>query len=86
MKKSTLNKLFGFGFFVLVFVIIAYLYTSSSSTDDTIQVSSFSSPVDIVSVESSAKKLISTRDNNAGIPIPVPVDKLGKTNPFSNPE
>jgi len=85
MKKSTLNSLLGLGFFVAVIVVLAVIFSNSISNTDS-GISSYSTPVvDLSSLEAEAKSLIAGRENTAGIPIPVPKDKMGKTNPFSDP-
>lgn len=43
-------------------------------------------PVDVSGLTANAAKLINGLENNSGVPIPAPTAKLGKTNPFSDPE
>ncbi len=52
-------------------------YTQYQSKDNLV-------PVDVSGVESKAKTLLEGLKNNAGIPIPTPAGKMGRTDPFAS--
>ncbi len=88
MKKSSLS-LIGSVFFLIV--IIASFYSIWRSSSDSKQTSnkafvSSYAPVDISGIKNQAIKIISKYQNNSGIPIPTPTDKMGRENPFNDPE
>jgi len=41
-------------------------------------------PISVAGVESQAKTLLEGLKNNAGIPIPLPTGKMGRSDPFSS--
>ena len=84
MKKSTFNKLSSAVFLAAVCVVLAVIYLRAADVDEVLDVQ-FISSTDVATLESKAKTLISGRENTAGIPIPTPTQKMGKTNPFSSP-
>ena len=87
MKKSTLNMISSITFLVVIIIVLAIMFINSSSSSNDKEISSYYVPTaDIASLETEAKELISGRENNAGVPIAVPKDKMGKSNPFANPK
>lgn len=87
MRRSTLNALTGILFLVLTVVFIFLTWNSakiqnSSQTESNI----LERAADISSLKTQAEKLVSEKENNAGLPIPVPTEKLNKTNPFASAE
>lgn len=87
MKKSTLNMISSLVFFVVIIVVLVIIFVNSSLSSSDKEISSYYTPsADIASLETEAKELISGRENNAGVPIAIPIDKMGKSNPFSNPK
>lgn len=86
MKRGTLN-LFGSLFFMILALGIYFYVWRTASLNAPPSVSSVSYvPVDVSSIKGQADALIKARENNAGIPIPDPIEKLGKPNPFNDPE
>jgi hypothetical protein len=88
MTKSTLSTLGSILFMVASLIIVFLIWNGSSKVQSVEQYSNTESyaPVDISSLKTQAVKIISGYQNNASIPIPVPVAKMGKTNPFTDPE
>lgn len=87
MKKSTLELVVGVLILVATIGTFAYLVLKSVNTGkDLASTSQIYTPVDISGLKTQATKLISERSNNAGLPIPVPTEKMGKANPFNAPE
>ncbi len=88
MKKSTLSALLSSLFLVAVLGCFYMIWTACLPKDDQLSYSTVEiySPVDVSGVKSQAKKLIDSYENYSNIPIPVPVGKMGKSNPFTDPE
>ena len=86
MKRGTIN-LFGSLLFMIL-VLGGYFYiwrTASLNAPPSVSSESYA-PVDVTAIKGQADILIKARENNAGIPIPDPIGKLGKPNPFNGPE
>ena len=66
----------GFGFLWLI-------ASAQSGKIDSTEISDKYKPVEIESIKKQAVDLLSERQNVSGMPIPVPVQKEGKENPFS---
>lgn len=86
MKRGTLNLLGSLLFIILVLGGYFYIWRAASlNVPPSISTTSYT-PVDVSSIKGQADILIKARENNAGVPIPDPIEKLGKPNPFNNPE
>ena len=87
MRRKTLNTILSFVFLAALLFAVYYIWQANNS-----QFSSSSTPAelkpaeDISGIKVQATKIISDRQNNAGIPLPTPIDKLGKPDPFNPPE
>lgn len=88
MKRGTLNIIVALIFLLAVGAGYYFIWSGARSASEGTVVSITPSykPVDISGIKSQAEKLIQSRQNNAGIPIPTPTEKLGKPDPFSNPQ
>ena len=86
MKRGTLNLLLSLAFLFIVIGSFYFVWKSASQNAQPVIVSTTYQTVDVSDIKNQADKLIKTRENNAGIPIPTPTEKLGKPNPFNNPE
>jgi hypothetical protein len=86
MKRGTLNLLGSLLFMILVLGGYFYIWRSASLNAPPAVSSESYTPVDVTAIKGQADTLIKTRVNNAGIPIPDPIEKLGKSNPFNSPE
>jgi hypothetical protein len=86
MKRGTLNLLGSLLFLLLVLGGYYYIWrTASLNAPPSVSQTTYT-PVDVTAIKAQSDALIKTRVNNAGIPIPNPVEKTGKANPFNNPE
>lgn len=87
MKKSTIGVIAS-----LLFMAItagAFYYTWNSAKSESVTAAADTSSfavVDITGIKDEVTKLTTGNENNAGVPIDVPTAKLGKSNPFNNPE
>lgn len=88
MKRGTLNLVVSLVFLLAVAAGYYFIWSSakSGSSGTTVDIVTSYTPVDVSGIKTQAEKLIQSRENNAGIPIPTPTDKLGKTDPFSEPQ
>lgn len=88
MKRGTLNIIASLIFLLVAGVGYYFIWSGAHSASEGTSVSIAPSytPVDISGIKTQAEKLIQSRENNAGIPIPVPTEKLGKPDPFSDPQ
>ncbi len=86
MKQSSLGVIGAFLFLLVSAGIFYYLYNSSVNSVSIAPNTAAFQPVNITGLKDQVVKLSSGAENNAGLPIPVPLSKLGKSNPFNNPE
>lgn len=88
MKRGTLNLIVSLVFLLAIGVAYYFIWSSAKSATSGTSVTATTSyaPVDVSGIKVQAEKLIQSRENNAGIPIPIPTDKLGKPDPFSDPQ
>ncbi len=84
MKKRTLNIFLALIFFAATLIGFYTIWRNStaavSSEPETY------TPLEISGVKEEASTLIQGRENNANLPLTTPTAKMGKTNPFNNPE
>lgn len=84
MKKRTFNLILSVVFLAAVLIVF---YTAWKNNSGTVPASSGTYvTLDISGVKVQAEALMKDKENNANIPIAAPTTKLGKTNPFANPE
>jgi len=74
----------------LVFIIATlgafyWLWTMANNYEVDKTVAENLKPVEIESVKKEATTLLSDLEKNSDIPIPVPTEKMGRENPFTNP-
>lgn len=88
MKRGTLNVIVSLVFLLAVAACYYFIWSGARNALETtsVDISVNYTPVDVSDIKNQAQTLIQSRQNNAGIPIPEPTQKLGKTDPFSNPE
>lgn len=84
MRRGTLNLIFSLIFLAIV-VIGFYSIWSNGAKETTITPETFAT-LDTSGIKEQAQTLVANRENNANLPLPVPTTKMGRTNPFSNPE
>ena len=82
MKKSTLNFLAGFAFLFVTVGAFFYLWYQTEQKKTTITYTANYTPVEITGLKAQAEKIVSSFENNGGLPIPIPKEKMGKPNPF----
>ncbi len=88
MKKSSLGMI-GSVLFIIIVVASFYSIWSKSNNPGKSSVKTVVNtyaPVDISGMKAQAVSIISEYENNSGIPIPTPTEKMGKVNPFTDPE
>lgn len=89
MSKSSMSTIFAIIFLTLIAGGYYWAWSSvmpSSDSSAGTEISMELEVSDISGMKEQANKLISGMENNANIPLPVPTEKLGKTNPFTLPE
>ena len=88
MKRKTLNLIASLFFLFLVAGGYYFIWNSarSASSDTATTAAPSYIPVEVSTIKDQAQKLIQARENNAGLPIPSPTEKLGKPKPFNDPE
>lgn len=88
MKRGTLNIIISLIFLLAVGAGYYFIWSGarSASQGTTVSATVSYTPVDVSGIKAQAEKLVQSRQNNAGIPIPAPTGKLGKTDPFSEPQ
>lgn len=88
MSKSSLSTIGSVLFMLVAFVSMFYIWNQSAKVDDSEYYDSVEiyAPVDISGLKTQANTIISGYNNNSGIPIAVPLGKMGKINPFTDPE
>ena len=88
MKRGTLNLIASLIFLLVMGVAYYFIWSGARSASEgaIVSVAPSYTPVDVSGVKAQAEKLIQSRENNAGIPIPTPTDKLGKPDPFADPQ
>ena len=85
MRRGTLNLLSSVAFLAIAIVAFYFVWnntknqnkTTSSATYDTVNVSS---------IKTQARDLVSSLENNGSLPLTIPTSKMGKENPFSSIE
>lgn len=88
MKRKTLNLLASLAFLIAVaagYYLIWQSAKSGAGTTSTVSETVYV-PVNVSNIKTQAQQLIQSRENNAGIPISVPADDIGKPDPFTNPQ
>lgn len=86
-KAFSNRTIFAIGLILSLAVIIAnvWLYFSyPRPSSDSFKSSDDLTPVDISTVATDGKKLLEGLVNNSGMPIPVPLEKMGRPNPFAD--
>ena len=88
MKRGTLNIIASLVFMLAVGAAYYFIWSGASKVAEgtTTTVATSYAPVDVSGIKTQAEKLIQSRENNAGIPIPTPTEKLGKPDPFADPQ
>ncbi len=88
MKRGTLNLIGALAFMILALGFYFFIWRGAGQQSQALAVPAESyPPVDITSIEPQAEKLVAARENNAGIPLPTPTDKMGqKSDPFAEPQ
>lgn len=86
MKRGILNLIASILFLIIVVFGYYYLWNLNSNRYFQTYDSSKYLPVNISDIKDQAEAVVKERQNFSGIPIPTPTDKVGKTNPFSDPE
>jgi len=87
MKNSTVGTIGALIFMILVVGGFYYVWkTASDVASSSGGATETYSLVDLSGMKSQAQTLTTGAENNAGLPLPVPTAKLGKTNPYSAPE
>ncbi|MFA7244442.1 MAG: hypothetical protein WC080_04095 [Patescibacteria group bacterium] len=84
MKKRTFNLILSLIFLTIAIVGFYMIWKNNSSIS--VQNTASYITLDISGVKDEAETLVQGRENNAGIPLPDPTTKMGKANPFANPE
>jgi len=83
MSQKLVN-LIGSGVLMLgTIIVFAWLWSQSRSLAATQPVPENLKPVEIESIKDEAKQLMAGMENNANIPIPVPLEKMVARNPFA---
>lgn len=83
MSSKLANTISGVVLLVVCLVAFGWLWNISRNTDNVRAVSENLKSVEVDTVKSEAKDLVSDRENVANIPIPVPIGKMGQDNPFA---
>lgn len=83
MKKKTANLLGGLVFLILAVGGYAWLWSSSLASDTPTVVTNYPQ-VNIESVKQDALNLTTDLVKVSDIPVVVPSDKIGRSNPFEN--
>ena len=88
MKRGKLNIIASLVFLLAVGIAYYFIWSGASSAAEstTVTVTTSYTPVDVSGIKTQAEQLIQSRENNAGIPIPTPIEKLGKPDPFADPQ
>lgn len=81
MKKS-LNLIASLFFLIATGMAFYWLWTQTQNFTVNTAVAENLKPVEVETVKNEAEKLLFGVENKAGIPIPSPVGKMGKENPF----
>ncbi|OQA04354.1 MAG: hypothetical protein BWY68_00381 [bacterium ADurb.Bin400] len=85
MNKNLMGMIGGLSMVVISVLAFVWLWSQTRVVAvDSGMVMDNLQPVDVQSLENSTKELIEGLENNAGMPIPVPIDKMGRDNPFAN--
>jgi hypothetical protein len=84
MKKNTLNLISSLVFLVVVLYAIFAVWRIANTVELNLT-ANYSVGPEFSGIEQKATKLLSGLENNAGIPLPTPTDKMGKSNPFTSP-
>jgi len=84
MKRNTIATITALLFAVATAGGFYWLWTISKTGVSTASPDTTYAIVEIESVKTEATNILTGLENIAGIPIPVPTAKMGKTNPFVN--
>lgn len=87
MNKNAISTIAAVVFALLVIGGYCYIWIGSNSAGNVANdaIADISTGVaDISGIKEEALKLTSGKENNAGIPIPVPSTKIGNDNPYAN--
>ena len=84
MNTSKFVSIFSTFFLILTIVCFTYLFIQvRTKAPDAREVNDKYKTVEIESIKNDALNLLSERQNVSGIPIPQPIQKMGKSNPFA---
>jgi len=85
MKKKSIGLIAAFLFMLITAGSFFWLWTISKTEASAVSGSSVDyTAVEIESVKKEAVNILSGLENTAAIPIGVPTDKMGRTNPFAD--
>jgi len=85
MRRGTLNLLSSI-IFLIVVIVAFYFVWNSSKNQNQVTGSAIYNTVNISSIKTQARDLVSSLENNGSLPLSVPTSKMGKENPFSGIE
>ena len=85
MRRGTLNLLSSIAFLVVVIFAFYFIWNSAKNQNQTASSATYNT-VNISSIKTQARDLVSSLENNGGLPLTVPTSKMGKENPFSGVE
>ena len=86
MKKTDVGIIASLLFMVLTMGAFYYSWSSENQSVSSTSSGNMYAIIDISGIKDQAETITAGKENNAGIPIAVPTTKLGKTNPFNDPE
>lgn len=83
MSAKTLSLIGSIVFLALTAMGFVWLWSTSRPDLSHVLVSESLKPVEIESIKSDAESLLKNVENNASLPIPIPLEKMGRDNPFA---
>jgi hypothetical protein len=89
MKQNSFSQnsmfIFSIGLLVVTIAVFAWIWFGTSRPSaDAFRISEDLAPVSVAGLESNAKTLLDGLKNNSGIPIPEPIGKEGRADPFAS--
>lgn len=90
MSKASISTIVSIVFMLIIAGGFYYIWSDSSAKNSSDAASlstlALTEVSDVTGLKSQAEKLVSGLENNAGVPIDVPLGKMGKANPFTAPQ
>lgn len=85
MKPRLVSLIGGVILFLVTVIGFFWLWSQTKVAAERVSSAENLKPVEIETVKDQAKELLAGKENNANLPLSLPLEKIGRTNPFVSP-